>query len=264
MIDYNTDQWCIVKFPCAAGGKFLSNCLFLFDNVAHWHNTNGKQETVDYFQKTILQNKPWLKKELNHNWGINFFSRSYERNNDASVETFNNEVVATSTDYFNECWNKGLTIVDHWGKPYNPKFWEQAKKINIIIDDYDNYKKLVFKKLYQIKGDKIISLLDIPKTCATSDNLTYTQQYNNQYEFPLTTIDDFFETHVKNLPWLSPWTEECVHLLTADEITIKFSDLLDYNKFQKRFKEIEELFKEDIPRNFLKELHSIWTTANEN
>jgi len=264
MTDYCTDQWCVVKYPCGAGGKFLANCLFLFDQVAHWDSITGKQETVDYFQKTILQNKPWLKKELNHKWGINFFSRSYERNNDASVETFNNEVVATSTDYFNECWNKGLTIVDHWGKPYNPSFWEKAKKINIIIDDYDRYKKLVMTKLFKVEGDQIISLLDIPQTCATSDNLAYTQKYNNQYQFPLMSTNEFFETHVEKLPWLDPWLYDSVNILTAKEITFKLSEILDYNKFIKKFKEIEDLFSETISKNYLKDLHTAWTTANEN
>lgn len=263
MINYNTDQWCIVKFPCAAGGKFLSNCLFLFDQVAHWHNVEGKQETVDYFNKTISQNIPWLKKELNHIWNINFFSRSYGRNNNATVETFNSEVTENASDYFHTSWNKGKTIIDHWGKPYNPIFWGNAKKITIIIDDYDRYKKLVMKKLFRIDGDQIISLLDIPETSATLDNLTYTQQYNNQYQFPLMPIDEFFETHVEQLPWLNPWLYDSVNILTANEITINLSEILDYNKFVKKFKIIEEMFSETIPKHYLKDLHTTWTTAND-
>ena len=65
MINYCTDQWLIVKYPCGSGGKFVINCLFLFDNIAHWHGIQGQENVIEYFRQTILNtNQPnWLKKE---------------------------------------------------------------------------------------------------------------------------------------------------------------------------------------------------------
>jgi hypothetical protein len=260
MTNYCTNQWTIVKFPCGAGGKFLSNCLFLFDKVAHWHGIDNQQATVAYFKQTILSEGPWLKRELNHRWGISFFSRSYERNNLASADEFNDHVELHSSEYFKQCWDKGLDIVDHWAKPYNPIFWESAKKINITIDDYDLYKKLAINKLYRIQDDKIISLLDTPSEVGTAENLKYTQQFNNQYEFAFTSVDDFFADHVEKLPWLSPWLSEPV---PDNELIITNSELIDYSKFSQKFEAIEDLYQEQIPRIYLKELHSTWNYATD-
>jgi hypothetical protein len=260
MTNYCTNQWTIVKFPCGAGGKFLSNCLFLFDTVAHWHNIQGKQETVDYFKQTISADVPWLKRELNHRWNTNFFSRSYRRNNDLTCKQFNQLVSAESSDYFKSCWQQGLTIVDHWAKPYNLDFWAAANKINIIIDDYDLYKTLVMGKLYRVQGDKIISLLDAPAEVGTDSNSKYAQQYQNIYEFPLVSVDEFFAQHVEKLPWLAPWLTQTP---PADEIIITNSQLNDYTKFSQSFEMIEDLYQEQIPRTYLSQLHSIWKQANE-
>lgn len=260
MTDYCTNQWTIVKFPCGGGGKFLSNCLFLFDKVAHWHNIQGKQATVDYFKQTMLAEGTWLKRELNHRWGTSFFSRSYERNNNISADEFNKQIDTTANDYFKTCWDNRLDIVDHWAKPYNPAFWNNAKKINIVIDDYDLYKKLTINKLYRIQDDKIISLLDSPAEVGTTDNLKYLQQFNNQYEFIFTNIDDFFTNHVEKLPWLSPWL---AHPILDNELSITNSELIDYSKFSQKFEAIEDLYQEQIPRIYLKELHNTWRYAND-
>jgi hypothetical protein len=259
MTNYCTDQWVIVKFPCGSGGKFLSNCLFLFDRVAHWHQ---QQNTVNYFKQTMLntQQPSWLKRELNHQWNLNFFSRSYQRNNDLSCKEFNQLVDEQASEYFRHCWSQGLDIVDHWAKPQLPAFWQSAKTVTIDIDDMASYEQLVMSKLYAVEGDSIVSLLDTPASVSTPDNVKYAKQYKNRWQFPLMDLHEFFETEVKLQPWLAPWLN---YSIPQEEFVIKLSELLDQTKFINKFEYFEDLYKQRIPREQLIEMHNIWSQANE-
>ena len=262
MIDYCTDQWTVIKFPCGAGGKFLSNCLFLFDKIAHWHGIQGQENIVEYFRQTMLNNNQtsWLKRELNHQWNLNFFSRSYQRNNNLNTKEFNQLTDQQGSEYFKECWNKKLIIVDHWGKPLLPKFWNHARSITIDIDDESIYENLVMKKLYTVRQDKIISLLDAPAELGTPDNVIYAKQFQNQFEFPLVDLHEFFETQVKQQPWLKPWVN---YDIPHDEFVIKISELVNETAFINKFEFIEDIYKQKIPKKYLINMHAIWRQAND-
>ena len=67
-------------------------------------------------------------------------------------------------------------------------------------------------------------------------------------------IDDFFTNHVEKLPWLSPWL---AHPILDNELSITNSELIDYSKFSQKFEAIEDLYQEQIPRIYLKELHKL-------
>ena len=252
----------ILNYPAGAGGKFIGNCLFLFDQVAHWHNVQGQQATVDYFQKNLLNEDPlWTNRELNNQWNINFFSRCYPRNNNLTCAEFNALVDQHSSDYFKQCWNQKSSIVDFWCKPTLPEFWQQAKTVTIVLDDIEIYKNLVLSKLYRIdrQQNKIISILDSPQV-ATHDNKKNVEMFNNPYEFDLTDLDDFFETNVKQKPWLLPWFDKPQG---ADQFTICISELVDCKTFIYKFQWFEDLYQQKIPTKYLVQMHNIWSIANE-
>lgn len=259
--NYCTDQWMILNYPAGSGGKFIGNCLFLFDSVAHWHNIQGADQTVEYFRQTILRKEEsWLTRELNDRWDITFFSRCYPRNNNLTTQEFNTLVDANASEYFFDCWQRDLTILDFWCKPKFPAFWQSANSVSIIIDDIEIYKKLALSKLYKIKNDTIISLLDAPTEIATDENKKNAALFNNQYEFPLTDLDEFFDQHVKPKPWLEPWIGFTGN---PDRFNIKISELVDCNKFIEKFQWFEDHFKQSIPRNYIITMHDIWSQANE-
>lgn len=264
MINYGTDQWTILKYPCGAGGKFLANCLFLFDKVAHWHGIESQEQTVEYFKKTILNpNEPlWLKRELNHRWNLNFFSRSYLRNNNLTLAEFNQLAEQEGSAYFKKCWDNGFKLIDHWGKPTLPEFWQRANSVSIIIDDFQLYENLVMSKLYRINYDQgvISSLLDSPDALGTVDNIKYATQFQNQHEFPLIDTHEFFEIEIKKKPWLAPWLE---YKGADDQFTIKLTELLDQHTFINKFEYFENLYKQRIPTKYLIDLHTTWRIAND-
>jgi hypothetical protein len=264
MIDYCTDQWMILNYPAGSGGKFIGNCLFLFDKVAHWYGGMHKQQdTVDFFKKTILDSgRLWLHKELNNNWNISFFSRCYPRNNAISSSKFNELVNANASDYFHDCWNNNLDIVDFWCKPVFPEFWKNANSVTVVLDDMEIYKNLTLSKLYKIDRNKetIISLLDVPDGLATDDNKANAQFFKNEYEFPLDNLDSFFETNVKLKPWLNPWLDNS---LGNNKFTIKISELVNHDAFVQKFQWFEDYYKQKIPVRYITELHNTWSVANE-
>lgn len=262
MIDYCTDQWMILQYPAGAGGKFVGNCLFLFDKIAHWHGIKDQYTTVEYFKKNLLNQDPlWTNRELNHRWNINFFSRCYTRNNDLRCVEFNQLVKEQASFYFQQCWNQQYTIVDCWHKPSLPDFWQKANSVTIVLDNLEIYKNLMFSKLYKIDKhkNKIISILDSPQV-ATEENKKNVEMFNNPYEFDLIDLDDFFETNVKQKPWLLPWFDKP---LGADQFTIGISELVDCRTFIYKFQWFEDLYKQKIPTKYLEQMHNIWSIANE-
>ena len=76
MNDYTTNQWIITKYPAGAGGKFITALLFLFDQVEHWYGIQDQHQQFEFFKQRLEQKDTWINKELNHDWQLNFFSRS--------------------------------------------------------------------------------------------------------------------------------------------------------------------------------------------
>lgn len=263
MIDYCTDQWMILNYPCGAGGKFIGNCLFLFDQVAHWHNVQGQQAMVDYFKKNILNKDPlWTNRELNNWWDLNFFSRCHPRNNNLARAEFNQLIDQNSSYYFKQCWNQKSVVLDFWHKPTLPEFWRQANSVTIVLDDIEIYKNLMLIKLYKIDRQRnvIVSILDSPLV-STSNNKKNAQLYNNDYEFELTDLNTFFDTNVKQQPWLNPWLSD--YPTERNQFTICISELIDCNKFRNKFQWFEDLYQQKIPTKYITQMHDAWSTANE-
>jgi len=259
--NYCTNQWMILNYPAGSGGKFIGNCLFLFDSVAHWHGITGADQTVEYFKQTILGNsESWLSRELNNRWDITFFSRCYPRNNNLTTDEFNQLVGAHASEYFFTCWDNKSIIVDFWCKPKFPAFWNNTQSVTIVLDDIEIYKKLALSKLYKIKDGTIISLLDTPTEIATEENKKNASIFNNQYKFPLSDLDTFFDQYVKPKPWLEPWIG---FEGDPDKFNIKISELVSREKFVEKFSYFEDLFKQSIPHNHVRNMHDIWSQANE-
>jgi hypothetical protein len=263
MTNYCNNQWMIVKYPGGSGGKFVTTCLFLFNKVAHWHGITDQQATVDYFKNSMLDTKEsWINREINHRWNLNFFSRSQNRNNNLTEEEFNKLTNDNGSEYFKECWKGGLDIVDYWSKPNLPKFWENAKSFSLVIDDNEIYKNLVVSKLFKIdyKRNVIISLLDDHRNIKRNEHRKHAESFNNQFEFPLIDIDDFFESVVKKKSWAVGWNN---FTPDSNEFTIKISELVNHDTFIQKFQWFEDYYKQKIPVKYITELHSTWSKANE-
>jgi hypothetical protein len=260
-LNYNTNQWIIAQYPCGAGGKFICVLLFLFDQVQHWYGIDNPYQQCDFFKNTLEQNVLWLSKELNHSWGLDFFSRSYLRNNDLSSKQFNSLVQKHQSTGFKQAWENKKIIVDHWHKPVLPNFWSQALSVGIEIDDFEIYKKLILKKIYRVDQNNkiIISLLDDPTQQVTDSNIKNLNTYKNDYVFHYDNLDKWLQEHLSTKPWYLPWVQPF-----ESKFTWKFgvSDLVDYKKILKRLEPVEDRFQQKLDRSLIKNFHDCWVKVS--
>jgi hypothetical protein len=153
MTNYCTNQFLQVRYPNGAGGKFLISCLFWFDNVAHWNPSVQDRQisALDWHQEAWpLQVQKWVKLEPNQPWGLDFYSRRMSRNNQLTIEQFNEFVTTQATDYFFKCWELGLIVVDHWHKRSVPSFFQAARWMEILVyeESLQPFRHCVEEKLF--------------------------------------------------------------------------------------------------------------------
>ena len=258
MINYNTNQWLIVQYPCGAGGKFIASLMFMFDKVEHWYKIRDQESQLKFYINRHSSSDAWLEKEFNHDWGLHFFSRSYERNNHISADEFNQLADLHASQHFCEAWASQQIVVDHWHKPVLPEFWSQANSIIINPDDDELFKSLILKKLfcYDENTKTIRSLLDSPdlKKIPLS-NLTQLEKFKNLYEFSYTDLDEFLEMFLSTKIWYSSWQNVDSYQSTWQ---FNLTDLLDFTKLCHRLEPIEEYFEQKLDRQHVFDFHKFW------
>jgi hypothetical protein len=117
-------------------------------------------------------------------------------------------------------------------------------------------------KLFKIDHERnvIISLLDDHRNIKRNEHKQHAELYNNQFEFPLTNVDEFFETVVKKKSWAVEWNN---FTPSNHEFTIKISELVNHDAFVQKFQWFEDHYKQKVPVKHITELHYTWSKANE-
>jgi len=251
---YN-NQWLVLRYPAGAGGKFIAALLFLFDKVEHWYGIQDPQSQLQFYRSTISQDMPWLDKELNQDWGLDFFGRSYERNNDLTTEQFNQLVDQSASNHFKSSWTDKKIIVDHWHKPWLPEFWQNEQNITIVPDDFDLLHTLIKKKLFKIntKTKLVTSVMDAPMH-GSSTNRTHAKKYQNVYEFGYENLDQDLVKYLMAKPWYGPWTQQ----QPQGTWTLMLSDLLSTERVLKFMQPFEELYQQKLDADLVAQFHQCW------
>lgn len=268
-MDFCTDQNIIVKYPCGAGGKFLISCLFLFDEVAHWSPTlqNHDVDHLQWFQNVWPTDvNQWIKREPQQPWNINFYSRRFERGNQLGCVEYNQLIKKEANDYFFQCWNKGLKIVDHFHKQTVPEFHSSALSIEILINDNckEKFLKVVKNKLWlwDDLNKTAISTLDHPDYAHNEINRMHRIKFNNNYFITgYDNYNDFFESYVLKQPYIEPFynvssNPNCI-------ASLDFLDLIELDRFIASMSVFENYFNKRLSNDLLKQLHQIWATRSQ-
>ena len=208
MQNFCTNQHLVVTYPHGAAGKFFLTTLTLFDSVAFWNSDvqHGRKDFMSWFNGCWpVVTQTWVKYEPNQPWALNFYSRTYNRGNDLSQDEYNHQVEDFDSDYFFECWNKGLVIADHFHKRSVPAFYNQAKRIEILVTDecMPAYKKMIGEKVWawDESTKSGISLLDLPELSHDDVNRQHRLQFNNPSRiYGHNSFDELFENHIRKLP----------------------------------------------------------------
>ena len=269
MTNYCTDQNLIVTYPHGAAGKFFLTCLSLFDEIACW-SPQVQHNKLDFI--TWVENcwpevtYTWVKYEPNQPWGISFYSRTHSRGNELSCDQYNKEVQANASDYFFECWNNGLTIIDHFHKRTVPDFHQSAKRIEILVTDECmlDYQKMVREKLWSWDdANKVgISLLDLPELAHNEVNKGHRLKFNNPVHVAgYNSFEELFENHILNLPSIKPFVNVEPDLSTITSLT--FSDIVNCDRFVSTMNRFEDYFGQKLDTDKLVELQTLWAKRSK-
>jgi len=254
---YDQKNWLVVQYPAGGGGKFVAALMFMFDQVEHWYQIKDPQEQYKFYNDSISKPLPWLIKELNQDWGLNFFSRTYERNNRLSPAEFDVLAQEQGSQHFKQSIDAGQIILDHWHRPVLPEFWKQSLSIVIWPDDLGLLRKLIVKKLLHVDlvNKEVVSLLDDP-TQGQSNNRFQRSKFVNQYKFNYTDLDQFLDNFLMSKPWYAPWMQSKQDIQSTWMLNL--SDLLDFDKVVNFIEPIQDHFGQTLDKDLIRQFHQSW------
>lgn len=267
--NYCTDQNLIVRYPNGAGGKFFITCMFLFDQVAHWSNDvyNQRISHLEWFNNTWPKNiNEWSIIEPNQPWGLNFYSRRYDRNNNLSPSKYNRLCHSKGSEYFHKCWNQGLIITDHWHKRHPASFHQLANVVEITLDNssLDWYKNMCMHKLWlwNSQDNTVISTLDHPDYAHTSSSREMRKKFKNEYVLRgYQDYDDFFYNYLVNQPYIKPFIN--VESNPNAILNIDFTELLNIDTLVAGIEKLEKHFNQSVNLDVLKQMHTTWSNFSQ-
>jgi len=262
-MDYDTQQWLIFNFINGAGGKFLANCFFQFDQVANWYQDglSKKQRAEKYIQLLDVPNDNWLFKEPDQPWGLTFFSRTYPRGRHMDIEEWNRCFENCSTEYFKNCWDNNKIIVDYYHQGIRPTFWSKARWITIQVDDVELYKSLLFTKVYNYnKHTKtMVNQMEDPNFGTTS-NRFFKKKFQNAWHWEnIHDIDQFMIEEIKTKPWHQSWQ----NIVYPNQDIINLSDLFDFEKLKQFLSKYQTVFNEQLDFENIKQMQESWVSQTE-
>jgi hypothetical protein len=255
MKDYNTNQWLILHYPQAAGGKFLAACFMMFDNVANWLGVEASAADIsNWYVKSIETSDNWYASEIDTPWVLPA-SRLWDKGSNLS----NNELwkMFEPNPWFTSSWQQKKTIVDFWHKPDIPAWWTNAKWVSIVVDDKLLYKRLLFSKVFQYNEQEqtMVWLSQIPglgRPAAVQNKLKYKNQWvwNN-----VTSIDKFYDDVVCSIDCFK-WVPD---IQTPNSINL--TALFDIDKLLDFLLKFEHQLSDNLNIAGVKQLHKHWTDA---
>jgi hypothetical protein len=254
--NYDTNKWILINYPPGAGGKFIAACLMLFGTVAHWSKKNMEPaQTVNWYKQSLpIDNEVWFQKEIDTPWVLpasRLWPRGANLSKDEFWEKFNNQV----DPWFSQCYNNNKFIVDFWHKQQHPEWWSKPTWINLIIDDVDLYKDLLFSKVFNYnQSAQTVSWVSQRPELGRSTTLFYKSVYQNQWHWDnVKSRDEFYNNVIANIPGFN-WDFDNVNL----ENHIKISDLFDVDRVENFLLKFETLLGSKLDQASFRKLHAHW------
>ncbi len=179
-------RWVILQYRPGSGGKFLCAALLTIDRIAHWDrrvesNSITFQDWANE-QWNHKDNAKWIAYEPLHNWDTRFFSRTWPRSEELSLEDFQTHMDSAS-QYFKEVWATDKLVLDFLNKSTIPCWWKDSYITRLDADSQCAiHQQFLLSKIYPYdsKTRKGMFMMDHPLPENPSPNARI---YNNQFEF---------------------------------------------------------------------------------
>lgn len=258
-MDYNNDRWIIIKYPPAAGGKFIAACLMLFDNVAHWSEyEHTSAETVEWYQHSLPgEHEIWFKKEIDTPWVLPA-SRLWPRGADLSKDEFWKKFDDQATPWFRQCHQDNKFVVDFWHKQQKPCWWTHATWVNVVVDSVELYKDLLFSKVFNFdKQTKTVTWLSQAPGLGRPATLLNKSIFQNKWQWDnIESRDQFYEdviVKINGFDWDFTYADLENHIF--------LSNLFDIDKLEKFLLKFESILNSKLDTVRLRDMHRTWVNS---
>lgn len=259
MIDFDhPERWIILQYRPGSGGKFFCACLMTIDRITHWDPRVQHREIT--YQQWVRQQwthpatEKWLAFEPMHKWHTRFFSRTFPRGNDISIQEYNKLMNQCASDYLRSVWHGNQLILDFVNQPNIPSWWQDSHQIQLDARrDCKMYKKFLLGKLYPFdpESKKGTVILDKGLAEERQDNAWL---YENQCEFgPFDHEDQWYKFILENDFRLN---------FQLHNVDVWLTDLLDYDILLQKISAIAEDLASSFRSNDLEFVWKHWIEKN--
>ena len=257
---HNPQRWVIAQYRPGTGGKFLAACLMTIDRIAHWDQRveNNSISYIDWVNEQWQQSTTdkWIAYEPLHDWNTRFFSRTFPRGNDISIDDYNIGMNTDASEYLRHLWtNTDKLILDFINKETLPAWWKDASIVK--LDTHRGctlHKKFLLSKLYPWnKQTKIgTNMMDAPLQENKSKNASV---YQNQYEFgPFASEDEWYDF---------VWANDFRLNFNLTQPDIVLTNLLDFDALDLFISKTASNLGSNYQRSDLKYVWQYWIDKNK-
>jgi hypothetical protein len=260
MIDFNNPgRWIILRYRPGTGGKFLCACLMTIKCIAHWDAKVERKEItfrdwIDTQWRQPEQSK-WIAYEPLHDWHTTFFSRTFPRGNDISLDEYNHAMNTSASPYLKELWAGNRLILDFVNKETFPCWWQES--YHITLDAKPNcptHKKFLLSKIYpyDAKTKMGTSMMDKP---LDENKYQNARVFDNPYEFgPFDTEDQWYEYI---------WANDFRLNFNLNNNDLLVNDLLDYSQLRAYISKVATDLNSSFDEYNLNYLFNYWVVRKK-
>lgn len=235
MIDFlDPSRWVILRYRPGTGGKFLCACLMTIDRIAHWdrrveHGELTYQQWVDT-QWNHSKNSLWIAFEPLHDWNTTFFSRTFPRGNDITLDQYNQDMNTYASDYLKHLWQSDKLILDFLHKQTFPSWWKES--FHITLDARKNcntHKTFLLSKIFPWDSTTGLgtSMMDKP---LVENKYQNAKVFANQFEFGPFDNESQWYDYI--------WKTDFRLNFEIDQPTLWLDDLLNFSTLEKNIQKI--------------------------
>lgn len=252
------NNFIVTRFPKGGAGRLFSCCLQLSPDISSWcvESLNLDKESkefqslmLNYFEKCFpFDNLSHLRNEPDIPYVCDFYSATYPRGEDVTIDEYVNFQKKNKIDYYSIETKKNKLINLFLHKLTVPDFLKKSIIINIVIDNnnaHETIAKLFWLKHYNIIDENTIDCLSDNPKFGNKLRSQVIKKYNNQSKIKVKSIRQFYFDNIFNNEDLIKFKNK--QSIVEDQSNrhckqefINFSDVFDTEKCLEQINKILE------------------------
>jgi hypothetical protein len=271
----------VVRYPSGGAGRFLSTALQLSNDIAHWDSTveltKGTEEfalaSVNYVDSKFPVDLSYhLRMEPDLPYRSDFYSGTYDRGTDVTIEEYNRLLADEYNDYYfdNIQANKKVNLILH--KSEIPQFMLGSTFVNVIINSArakEWVEQMVWSKHYHVESPNLIRQLQHdPAYCNPKRKELVKKFFTGDAVIHVDSIDEFKMINISQNSEFSLFsnTENLYQHPSNQQVTNMVFDLDNIFSVDTVIDNIEQIARGSaisMPnKDLLRKIYNIWWSRN--